>query len=215
MPFSSALAIINVIEGAGLLIYPLAVCSLAMVFIICERAYALRRTAVMPDDLVDAIVRNRPYSGGTHSTLARILEFSEEHRHEPDAVRAFARLEINRLERGVPYLDIIYAAAPLIGLTGTVTGLLRVFATVSPDSGLPDPVGFTQGVALALSATVLGLCIAIPALVGGGYLQRKVENYAVQVDSLLERINSRRNFGAAQSGGTPGSSGAHSSSLVS
>ena len=132
--------------------------------------------------------------------LARILAFSEEHRHEPDAVRAFARLEINRLERGVPYLDIIYAAAPLIGLTGTVTGLLRVFATVSPDSGLPDPVGFTAGVALALSATVLGLTIAIPALVFGGYFQRKVENYAVQVDSLLERINTRRSSNAPPAG---------------
>jgi biopolymer transport protein ExbB len=53
-------------------------------------------------------------------------------------------------------------------------------------------VAFTKGVALALSATVIGLSIAIPALVGGGYLQRKVENYAVRIDSLLERINSRR-----------------------
>jgi biopolymer transport protein ExbB len=53
-------------------------------------------------------------------------------------------------------------------------------------------VAFTRGVALALSATVIGLSIAIPALVGSGYLQRKVENYAVQMDSLLERINSRR-----------------------
>jgi biopolymer transport protein ExbB len=96
------------------------------------------------------------------------------------------------MERGISYLDVIYAAAPLIGLSGTVTGLLQVFSQISPDTGLPDPVAFTTGVALALSATVIGLSIAIPALVGSGYLQRKVENYAVQMDSLLERINSRR-----------------------
>jgi biopolymer transport protein ExbB len=129
--------------------------------------------------------------------LARILEFAEEHQHDEDAVKAFARLEINRMERGIPYLDVIYAAAPLIGLSGTVTGLLQVFSQIAPETGLPDPVAFTKGVALALSATVIGLSIAIPALVGGGYLQRKVENYAVRIDSLLERINSRHKSGNA------------------
>ncbi len=193
IPFT--LATIEIIKGAGLLIYPLGICSIAMVFIICERTYALRRNAVMPQDLVDAIVQNRPYSGGRHSVLARILEFAEEHQHDEDAVKAFARLEINRMERGIPYLDVIYAAGPLLGLTGTVTGLLRVFSQISPNTGLPDPVAFTRGVALALSATVIGLTVAIPALVGGGYLQRRVESYAVQIDSLLERINSRRTNG--------------------
>ena len=188
---------IEIFKGAGLLIYPLGVCSVTMVYIICERAYALRNNVVMPQDLVDAIVRNKPYSGGKHSVLARILEFAEEHQHDEDAVKAFARLEINRMERGIPYLDVIYAAAPLIGLSGTVTGLLQVFSQIAPETGLPDPVAFTKGVALALSATVIGLSIAIPALVGGGYLQRKVENYAVRIDSLLERINSRHKSGNA------------------
>lgn len=192
MLIPTSLAVIEIIQGAGLLIWPLGVCSFAMVFIICERTYALRTNAVMPQDLVDAIIENKPYSGGKHSVLARILEFAEDHEHDEDAVKAFARLEINRMERGVPYLDIIYAAGPLLGLTGTVTGLLRVFSEINSDTGLPDPVAFTKGVALALSATVIGLSVAIPALVGGGYLQRKVENYAVRIDSLLERINSRR-----------------------
>jgi biopolymer transport protein ExbB len=197
MLISPALAMIEIFKGAGLLIYPLGVCSVTMVYIICERAYALRNNVVMPQDLVDAIVRNKPYSGGKHSVLARILEFAEEHQHDEDAVKAFARLEINRMERGIPYLDVIYAAAPLIGLSGTVTGLLQVFSQIAPETGLPDPVAFTKGVALALSATVIGLSIAIPALVGGGYLQRKVENYAVRIDSLLERINSRHKSGNA------------------
>jgi biopolymer transport protein ExbB len=192
MLISPAFALIEIFKGAGLLIYPLGICSVAMVYIICERTYALRNNAVMPRDLVDAIIQNKPYSGGKHSVLARILDFAEDHEHDEDAVKAFARLEINRMERGIPYLDVIYAAGPLLGLTGTVTGLLQVFSQIAPDTGLPDPVAFTKGVALALSATVIGLSVAIPALVGGGYLQRKVESYAVQIDSLLERINSRR-----------------------
>jgi biopolymer transport protein ExbB len=192
-------AIIDIFKGADILIYPLGLCSLVMVFIICERSYALRKAAIMPDDLVDAIVTGKPITGGRHTVLARIIEFSERHPQDPGAVKAFARLELNRMIRGIPYLDVIYAAAPLMGLTGTVWSLLRVFSAISNETGLPDPVKFTSGVALALSATLLGLCIAIPSLIGGGYLQRRVENYAAQLDVLLERILARS--GAKDNGG--------------
>lgn len=182
---------LDIFKGAGLLIYPLALCSVIAVYILCERLYALRNDAVLPNDLVDAIVEGKAAQPGRHSVLARIVEFAERHKDDAEAVKAFARLEINRMERGIPYLDVIYAAAPLIGLTGTVTGLLQVFSQISPETGLPDPVAFTKGVALALSATVIGLSIAIPSLVGAGFLQRKVENYAVKIDLLLERILAR------------------------
>ncbi len=185
------LASIDIIKGAGLLIYPLGLCSVVMVFILVERSYALRKTAIMPSDLVDAVVTGKPITGGKHTVLARIIEFSEKHPADPGAVKAFARLEVNRMERGIPYLDVLYAAAPMLGLTGTVWSLLHVFSAISSESGLPDPVQFTSGVALALSATLLGLLIAIPSLVGGGYLQRRVEGYAAQLDVLLERILAR------------------------
>ncbi len=184
-------AILDIIKGADILIWPLALCSLVMVYVLCERSFALRKAAIMPDDLVDAVVSGRPITGGKHTVLARIIEFADQHKGDPGAVKAFARLEINRMERGIPYLDVIYAAAPLIGLTGTVWSLLRVFSAISTESGMPDAVKFTSGVALALSATLLGLCIAIPSLVGGGYLQRKVEDYAARLDVLLERILTR------------------------
>ncbi len=191
MILAVALDFVNLLKGADLLIYPLAICSVVSVFILCERAFALRKAAVMPDDLVEALVSGRQVVGGRHSVLARIVEFADAHPGDAEAVKAFARLELNRMERGLPYLDIIYAAAPLIGLTGTVWGLLKVFSQTSADTGLPDPVAFTQGVALALSATLLGLTIAIPALVGGGWLQRRIENYAAKLDVLLGRIIAR------------------------
>ncbi|HQY06406.1 MAG TPA: MotA/TolQ/ExbB proton channel family protein [Lacunisphaera sp.] len=182
---------LDIFKGAGVLIYPLALCSVIAVYILCERLYSLRQDAVLPNDLVDAIVEGKPAQAGRHSVLARVVEFADRHQDDPEAVKAFARLEINRMERGIPYLDVIYAAAPLIGLTGTVAGLLQVFSQISPETGLPDPVAFTKGVALALSATIIGLTIAIPSLVGAGYLQRKVENYAARLDLLLERILAR------------------------
>jgi biopolymer transport protein ExbB len=182
---------VEILRGAGIFVYPLGLCSLVGLFIIFERLYALRRQAVVPDDLVEAIIQGQPARGGDDSVLARILSFAEAHRHDEGAVRAFGRLEVNRMERGFVFLEIIVGAAPLLGLLGTVTGLVKVFSNISPETGLPDQTAFTQGIALALTTTVLGLAIAIPCLVGSGYLQRRVETYAVQIESLLERIDAR------------------------
>src|ERR1700677_1171158 len=187
---------IEVFKGAGLLIYPLGLCSALAVFIIFERIYSLRTAAVLPPDLVDSVMHGKVLVGGRHTVLSRIVEFSQQHKNDPDSLKAFARLEVNRMERGVPYLDVIYAAAPLSGLSGTVTGLLQVFSQISPDTGLPDPVVFTKGVALALSATVLGPAVAIPSLVGAVYLSRKVDNYAAEIEVLIERLIKRGPKGA-------------------
>jgi len=73
-------------------------------------------------------------------------------------------------------------------LLGTVTGLVQVFGNVSLDTGMPDPSAFTQGIALALTTTVIGLAVAIPCLIANGYLQRRVETYAVHFESLLEQM---------------------------
>jgi biopolymer transport protein ExbB len=182
------LAVIDLLKGADILIYPLALCSLVLVFILCERGWALRRSAIIPDDLADAIVAGQAATGGEHSVLGRIVRFAQAHPGDADGVRAFARLEVSRMERGLPYLDVIYAGAPLIGLTGTVWSLIRVFSSITGATGLPDPAKFTSGVSLALSATVIGLCIAIPALIGGGVLQRRVDKFAAQLDVLLARL---------------------------
>lgn len=182
------LALIDLLKGADILIYPLALCSLVLVYILCERAYALRRAAIIPDDLADAIIAAQPVSGGEHSVLGRIVRFAQTHPGDVEGVRAFARLEVSRMERGLPYLEVIYAGAPLIGLTGTVWALIRVFSSITGATGMPDPAKFTAGVSLALSATVIGLCIAIPALIGGGVLQRRVDKLAAQLDVLLARL---------------------------
>jgi biopolymer transport protein ExbB len=186
------LAAINIVQGADILIYPLGLCSIILGFILCERAYALRRAAILPADLADAIIAGRNVSGGEHSVLARIIAYSEKYPGDAEAVRAFARLELSRMERGIPYLDVIYAGAPLIGLTGTVWSLIRVFSSVGGAGGLPDPAKFTSGVSLALSATLLGLLIAVPALVGSGILQRRIESYAVQLDILIGRLVAKK-----------------------
>ena len=190
--FFASIDIARIIREAGLLIWPLGLCSVFATFIILERLAALRKAAVIPEDLAEAVIEGRASAGDKRSALGRILDFAARHAGDAEATKAFARLEVIKLERGVGYLDTIYAAAPLIGLIGTVTGLLGAFSVIDPQTRMPDPVQFTESVGYALSATVLGLCIALPALIGSGHLQRVIDKRAAQLDVLLERVLARQ-----------------------
>lgn len=181
----------RLIKEAGLLAYPLGLCSVVAIFIIFERAFALRNAAIIPDDLADSALQGKPVSGGSYSALGRIINFVERHPGDTDGAKAYARLEVMKMERGVSYLDTIYTGAPLIGLIGTVSGLLAAFSVIDPETHMPDPVQFTESVGYALAATLLGLCIAVVALVGNGYLHRRIEHHAARLDVLLERILAR------------------------
>ncbi len=176
----------ELIEGAGVFIYPLAICSLVAVFIVVERLYGLLSHRVCPPVLVEKISRGEAVEPNERSALGRVVRFSRNNAADKSAAKAVARVEINRLERGLVLLEMVIGAAPLLGLLGTVTGLIQVFANIAPDTGLPEPQAFVEGVALALTTTVIGLAIAIPSLVANGYLQRRVETYAVRIESLID-----------------------------
>ena len=188
----AAIDLMRIAKEAGVLIYPLGACSIVAVFIICERAYALRDAAIIPEDLADSILQGRPASGGPHSVLGRIVQFSEKHPGDDDGAKAYARLEVIKMERGVSYLDVIYTGSPLIGLIGTVFGLLTAFSVIDPETRMPDPVKFTESVGYALSATLIGLVVAVIALAGNGYLHRRIDKQAARLDVLLERTLARR-----------------------
>ena len=190
--FLAATDFARIFREAGYLVYPLIAYSLVAIFVIVERLMALRRSAIIPEHLAEAVIEGRPPSGDKRSALGRILEFAARHSGDAEATKAYARLEVIKMERGVSYLDTIYAAAPLIGLIGTVTGLLDAFSVVDPQTRMPDPVQFTESVGFALSATVLGLIIALPALIGSGHLRRVIDKHAAQLDVLLERVLARQ-----------------------
>jgi biopolymer transport protein ExbB len=184
----------EIISGAGIFIYPLAICSLVGVFVIVERAIALRRARVLPSAHLERIDQGHPLKNekiSDDSVLGRLAAFAATYPSDEDGINALARLEINRMERGFVFLEIIISAAPLLGLLGTVTGLIQVFSNIAPDTGMPEPSAFVQGVALALTTTVLGLAIAIPCLVANSYFQRKVETFAVQLGAVIEQVQGR------------------------
>ncbi len=179
---------LETLKDAGIFVYPLSLCSLVGAFIICERLFSLRRSAILPDHIVESVTAGDKIGVKDPSALGRILSYWSEHEADSVAVKAYARLEVNRMERGLVFLEIIVGAAPLLGLLGTVTGLVSVFSNVSLDTGLPDPSAFSQGIALAMSTTIIGLSVAIPCLIANSYFQRRVETFAVQIESLLEQM---------------------------
>jgi len=173
----------DIFTHAGIFIYPLAVCSFIAVFITFERLIALRPSQVMPRSMVDAFVSGRldGVPADSSSVAGRIVGFHHAHPSDADSLKAYARLEVSRMERGVFLLEVVIGAAPLLGLLGTVTGLTQVFSGFSAETGLPDPATFIRGIALALNTTILGLAIAIPALAAHAYLLRRVESLAARI----------------------------------
>ncbi|MGB0370408.1 MAG: MotA/TolQ/ExbB proton channel family protein [Opitutales bacterium] len=180
----------ELLENAGIFAWPLGVCSILALTIIVDRLIALRSGKVMPEKLVQHFIKGdiENIDSDSKSAGGRVLEFFRSANPDAEGIKAYARLEVARMERGLFILDIVIAAAPLLGLLGTVTGLVTVFENVSAETGLPDPSGFIEGVALALTTTILGLAVAIPALVGNSYLHRRIDILAARLEVAVERL---------------------------
>lgn len=183
----------DLIAATGIFLYPLAACSLVALFIAIERLIALRGSQTIPKSSLEALLAGKTelLEAETHSVVGRIATFYRERNPDPEALKAFARLEVSRMERGLFLLEVVIGAAPLLGLLGTVTGLTQVFGGFSAETGLPEPEAFIKGIALALNTTIIGLAVAIPTLAAHSYLIRRVESIAakisVGVEGMLEQ----------------------------
>jgi biopolymer transport protein ExbB len=176
-------------QDAGLFAYPLLLCSVLSTFIVVERLIALRRSKVIPSGLSDRLVAGEiPSEVDVGSVAGRIVAFYHDPKSDAEQLKAFSRLQLSRMERGLFILEVVVSAAPLIGLLGTVTGLVGVFDRISPETGMPEMGAFREGVALALTTTMLGLAIAIPSLAFNSYLGRRIETFEAQLEVGLERL---------------------------
>lgn len=179
----------ELVDNAGIFAWPLGLCSLLATVIILERLFALRRSRIIPRSYEVAFSQGTiPEQGDDASVAGRILDFFHSGRLDSEQLKAFTRLQVTRMERGLFILEIVVSAAPLLGLLGTVTGLVTVFSQISPETGLPDPASFVEGVSLALTTTILGLSIAIPALAFNSFLNRRVDTYEAQLEVGVERL---------------------------
>ena len=105
-----------------------------------------------------------------------------------DVLETRARHEVSKLDRGLVVLEIIVGIAPLLGLVGTIYGLITIFGAMNPGGAADNTKDFAHGISTALYATLMGLLIAIPALVSWSYYSKKVENLAVEMESMCDEF---------------------------
>ncbi|HWD21465.1 MAG TPA: MotA/TolQ/ExbB proton channel family protein [Verrucomicrobiae bacterium] len=173
--------------------------SVAGLTFIIERGLALRANKVIPPALESALETFRGADDAPMlrriceqhpSVLSRLLLLAESRRSWPkaensNALETTARHEISRLERGLVVLEIVVGVAPLLGLVGTIYGLITLFAGMG-ENGLGDNNALAKGIALALNATLIGLLTAIPSLIAWSYYNKKIENMAIELAALCE-----------------------------
>src|SRR5436189_3247720 len=205
--------VVDVVLGffsrGGLFMWPLLACSIVSVTIMILRGLALRRKNVVPPIIEHEIERLAPgesperLSRIVHhdpSSLARIARVAMQYLRGPrseniEAVQTRARHEMVRLERGLIVLEVIVGIAPLLGLIGAVSGLVHVFSHLGLSGGASDTRQIALGIAEALNATVFGLSIAVPTLIGFTYFSRKVEVMSVEMETLVVELINKLYYG--------------------
>lgn len=197
----------SIIQAAGWPIWPLIFFSIAALAICIERAIALRRSQVLPDGLseevVNACLKGLPPPGVIASmtgpsVLGGLLAHALHALHEHPGMTAegwrvsfeeAGRLAQTRMQRYLGALGTIASAAPLLGLMGTVIGMIDIFASQSAgDGGLGDPTQLAQGISVALYNTAFGLMIAIPSLIAWRVLRARVDDHTLGLELHAERF---------------------------
>ncbi len=187
-------------EAGGPLMIPIALCSVLWLAFLVERLVATRRSRVLPPPLVQALKalpskgnpdRSRAESilGAHPSTAASVLKVAlrkiDEPRQELElAVNGIARREVRILRRYLRVFAVIASVTPLLGLLGTVFGMIEAFRTVTI-VGLGAGQNLAPGIYVALITTASGLFVAIPSLITYFWLSSRVDSYVHEIDNLV------------------------------
>jgi len=188
----------------GPIMIPLALSSVVAAVITFERLLALRRSKVVPREILHVAEAANP--GKDLSVAISVCErnpgvFSDilraglEVAHCPwetvrDVILDAGRQETPKLERNLVWLETIAGVAPLLGLLGTVLGMIKTFASISI-AGLGDPQVLSEGISEAMITTAVGLAIGIPTLVAYNLLAARTENYVVEIERHSSRVLAR------------------------
>lgn len=198
----------SIIQAAGWPVWFLIIASVLAVALIIERAISLRRRRVLPDHLLDetlTVVRGRSVSPEmvqkleASSPLGRV--FANGLRHTTDgreimkeAMEETGRAVAHDLERYLGALGTIATVSPLLGLFGTVVGMIEIFGAATPTGTNPQALAY--GISIALYNTALGIAIAIPALIAYRAYRGRVDGYLVEMEQqslrLVDTIAPRR-----------------------
>lgn len=186
---------LELVKAGGVLIWPLLLCSIISLAIITERFWSLQTKRILSTDLVKRVWRwnNSGVLDASHieelrrdSPLGRILAaglVNREHRREvmKESIEEVGRHVAHDLERFLNTLGTIASISPLLGLLGTVVGMIKVFAVITAQ-GVGDPSVLAEGISEALITTAVGLTVAIPSLMFYRYFRGRVDELVVTME---------------------------------
>ncbi|HEX8979280.1 MAG TPA: MotA/TolQ/ExbB proton channel family protein [Parasulfuritortus sp.] len=199
---------IALIEAAGWPIWPLIIASILSLAIIFERAYTLRRNQIVPPSLLELTLTGLRKEGANTNMLQRLAEDSPLGRVLAAGIRnsnnsrevmkesleESGRAVAHDLARYLTTLGTIASVAPLLGLLGTVIGMVEIFGSQTPSGG--NPAVLAHGISVALYNTAFGLMVAIPSMIAYRFFRGKVDALLVEMEqqalTLVELLHGER-----------------------
>jgi biopolymer transport protein ExbB len=194
--------LLHIVEAAGWPIWPLLVASLIALTIIVERAWSLRRGKVAPRNLLQQIAQEVSHKGVTQELLDRLSQ-------GPLLARVFAvglhnvrrsrdvmkesleeagRVAVHELERFLTSLGTIASLAPIMGLFGTVVGMIEIFGSQIGGGMSSNPQQLAHGISVALYNTAFGLIVAIPSMIFYRHYRARVDSLVVEMEAEATKL---------------------------
>lgn len=191
--------------SGGIFMSFIAACSFVGVAVCVHRALTLRWDSVIPPELRGHLARcAEEFREGRAATLYHEMKRSGSPVGKvgrvalsPDftnwndashAAEATAREQMVRLEKGMGVLEVVITIAPLLGLLGTVSGLVSVFGTLGDGDPASDPSGIAGGIAVALNTTIAGLVVAVTMVIFHSYFSRRLERIAARLEVIVGHL---------------------------
>jgi biopolymer transport protein ExbB len=189
-----------IIQAAGWPIWPLLLASVIAVALIIERGISLRRHKIVPPTLLEQVVTVYQRQGvsaevldklARDSPLGAVLAAGLRNQRSSryvmkEAIEEAGRGVAHQLERFLTTLGTIATAAPLLGLFGTVIGMIEIFGSQSPTGANPQQLA--HGISVALYNTAFGIAISIPALIFYRHYRNKVDTYVVEMEQQASKL---------------------------
>lgn len=183
------------------MMWPLMICSIGAMAIIAERLWSLQRKKILPPELLAQVwklyrenrldeiaLRNLKASSPLGEIIAAGLINSKHGREVmKEAIEDVGRRITHDLERFLNALGTIAETSPLLGLLGTVFGMIEIFSQLM-EHGAGDPTVLAGGISVALITTATGLAVAIPSLIFHRYFQRLVDDYVISMEMEAMRL---------------------------
>ena len=190
----------SIIQAAGWPIWPLIVASVIALALIFERLWSLRKSIVAPAGMVDRVLAELRQGGATpalldkvtaEAPLGRLLAAGLANVRSPrpvmkEAIEEVGRLVAHDLDRFLTTLGTIAAMAPLLGLFGTVVGMIEIFGATTAVGA--NPVQLAHGISVALYNTAFGLIVAIPSMIFYRHFRAKVDALVVEMEHQAIRL---------------------------